>query len=256
MTGPPAALAGLLERPHETGIFCDFDGCLSPIVPDPEASRPVRGAASVLAKLATQYASVAIVSGRSVADLARRIRAPGVRLVGLHGMEELSDGSVSVVPEAEAAREAVERTADRLETSLRGVRGAVLERKGLALAVHFRRAADPREAERLAAPLVLEAAMDAGLEIVPGRLILEVRPAEGGHKGDAVRRIVRAQGLSAGLFGGDDVGDLPAFAALDDLAFGVRVAVASPESPTALTERADLVVDSPLEFVRLLRRLV
>jgi trehalose 6-phosphate phosphatase len=255
MTGPPAALAGLIERPRETGIFCDFDGCLSPIVLDPDASRPVRGASTVMARLAARYASVAIVSGRSVADLARRIRAPGVRLVGLHGMEELRDGIVRVVPEAEAARASVERAADKLETSLRGVRGAILERKGLALAVHFRRAADPIEAERLATPLVIAVATDAGLEIVPGRAILEVRPAEGGHKGDAVRRIVDERKLRAALFGGDDVGDLPAFAALDGLQPGIRVAVASAESPSALVERADLVVSSPLEFVRLLRSL-
>lgn len=256
MTGPPAALAGLTERPRETGIFCDFDGCLSPIVPDPDAARPVRGASAVLARLAARYASVAIVSGRSVADLSRRIRAPGVRLVGLHGMEELQGGTIAVVPEAEAARASVERAAARLATSMRGIRGAIVEHKGLALAVHFRRAADPLEAERLATPLVIEAASDAGLEIVPGRLILEVRPAEGGHKGDAVRRIIVERKLTAALFGGDDVGDVPAFAALDGLRPGIRVAVASPESPSALVERADLVVGSPLEFVRLLRRLV
>ncbi|MGH2727637.1 MAG: trehalose-phosphatase [Actinomycetota bacterium] len=251
----PAPLTALVDRAGSAGIFCDFDGCLSPIVPDPDDARAVRGGPSVLARLARRFAVVGVVSGRSVADLARRMRAPGVRLIGLHGMEELRDGSVTVVPEAEAARSAIERAGDGLARSLRGVRGALLERKGLALAVHFRRAADPDEAERIATPLVIEVAEGAGLVVVPGRRILEVRPRDAGNKGVAVRKLIEEHRLTAGLTAGDDVGDLPAFAALDGLDVAVRVAVASPESPPELSERADVVIDSPQEFVRLLRRL-
>lgn len=251
----PAVLGALSDSAAEAGVFCDFDGCLSPIVPDPDQARPVRGASSVLTRLARRFAVVAIVSGRSAADLARRMRAPGVRLIGLHGMEEIRNGVVTVVPDAEAARDAVGRAASRLEDALRGIRGAALERKGLALAVHFRRASDPVEAERIASPLVVQAAAEAGLAVVPGRRILEVRPMEGGDKGDAVRRVIAEHGLRAGMVAGDDVGDLPAFGALEGLRVAVRVAVASAESPTALTERADVVVGSPHEFVGLLRRL-
>ena len=252
----PAVLATLAEDPPRTGIFCDFDGSLSPIVPEPSAARPVRGAGTTLARLAARYGSVAIVSGRSVADLARRIRAPGVRLIGLHGMEELRNGIVTVQPAAEAARDAVDGAAAWLRQALHGVRGAILERKGVALAVHFRRAPDPVEAERVASPLVVEAAANAGLAVVPGRRILEVRPMEGGDKGNAVQRLIDEHGLRAAMFGGDDVGDLPAFAALDALPTALRVAIVSPEAPAALTERADLVVGSPKEFVALLRRLI
>jgi trehalose 6-phosphate phosphatase len=159
-------------------------------------------------------------------------------------MEELQGGTVVVQPEAEAARSSIERAGEKLMRSLHGVRGALLERKGLALAVHFRRAADPDETERIAAPLVIEAANEAGLAVVPGRRILEVRPMEAGNKGD-----------TAALAAGDDVGDLPAFAAIEGLEVAVRVAIASPESPSTLVERADIVLDNPQDFVRLLRRL-
>jgi trehalose 6-phosphate phosphatase len=245
----------LLDDPGEAGIFCDFDGCLAPIVPDPEAARAVRGATAVLGRLARRFKVVAVVSGRSAADLSRRVRVPGVRILGLHGMEEARDGVITVVPEAEAARDAVEAAVRSLGDALRGVRGAVLEHKGLALAVHFRRAADPEEAERTAAPLVRDAAARNGLVVVPGRRILEVRPAGGGDKGDAVRRVVAAESLAGALVAGDDVGDLPAFDAVDELDVRVRVAVASDEAPPELVERADLVLRSPAEFVSLLRRL-
>jgi trehalose 6-phosphate phosphatase len=254
-TGPPAALAGLRAAPARAGIFTDFDGCLAEIVPDPDRARPVRGAATVLARLARRYRVVAVVSGRPVLDLARRLRAPEVRLVGLHGMEELRDREVVVLPEAAAARARVDHAAARLEEALRGIRGVALERKGAALAVHFRRAADPAEAERLAAPLVEAAARAEGLAVVPGRRILELRPPEGGDKGRAVRRIVRAEGLRAALVAGDDVGDLAAFEAVAELEVAVRVAVASPEAPAELLERADLVVEGPADLVSLLRGL-
>jgi len=48
---------------------------------------------------------------------------------------------------------------------------------------------------------------------------------------------------------------MDAFAALGHLEIGVRVAVASTEGPTELRATADLVLESPAEFVRLLQEL-
>jgi trehalose 6-phosphate phosphatase len=247
-----SVLSRLADEASSSGIFCDFDGCLAPIVPDPDDARALEGADEVLERLAGIFRIVAVVSGRSVADLAGRVGARGVRLVGLHGMEELRDGRVLASSEAEAARTAIDRAGALLERSLGAAPGALLERKGLALAVHFRRAPDPDAVERIAEPLVRAAADAEGLAVVSGRRILEVRPRAGGDKGDAVRRVVEEEKLRGALFGGDDVGDLPAFRVLDGLDTAVRVAVASVESPPELTERADLVVDSPQAFLSLL----
>jgi trehalose 6-phosphate phosphatase len=249
------ALKALAAARERAGIFTDFDGTLSPIVEDPAEAKPVRGTKAVLEALARRFAVVAVVSGRPVLDLAHRIRPRGVRLVGIHGLEVLDAASVSVAPPAEAARAAVEAVAASLLSSLRGMRGVSIERKGLALAVHFRRAPDPDEAERLAAPLVSEAAAAAGLVVVPGRRVLEVRPAGGGDKGDAVRRIAASANLDAALVAGDDVGDIPAFEALAGLDPLLRVAVASAESPPGLAAAADLVVEEPAAFVAVLRTL-
>ena len=61
--------------------------------------------------------------------------------------------------------------------------------------------------------------------------------------------------LTRALYAGDDTTDLDAFGALDGLELGVRVAVASKEGPVELRERADIIVDDPLGFLELLRRL-
>jgi len=253
--GPDPELSALARAADVSGIFCDFDGCLAPIVADPDEARAVDGAEGVLERLAARFRVVAVVSGRSVADLARRVRAEGVRLIGVHGMEELRDAELRVAPEAEEWRASVERAAARLEGALIAAPDAVLERKGLALAIHFRRAQDPEAEERIAAPLVREAAEAEGLTVVPGRRILEVRPGAGGDKGDALRRVIAEESLRGAMAGGDDVGDIPAFAALDGLEVSLRVAVASAESPSELTRSADVVVGSPQEFVALLDEL-
>ena len=49
--------------------------------------------------------------------------------------------------------------------------------------------------------------------------------------------------------------DLDAFRAIEDLEVGVRVAVVSPEAPEILREHADVCVESPAEFLELLRLL-
>jgi trehalose 6-phosphate phosphatase len=251
-----SALRELVESREHAGIFTDFDGTLSPIVPEPEDARPVRGARTVLESLARVFAVVAVVSGRPVLDLARRIRPRGVRLVGIHGLEVLSDGAVLVEPSAEGARDAIQHVAAALSDALRGFRGVTVEHKGLALAVHFRRAPDPDEAEALAAPVVERAAGEAGLHVLKGRRVLEVRPARGGDKGDAVRRLVSAAGVKAALVAGDDVGDMPSFEAVAGLHPLLRIAVSSEESPAGLAAGADLVIGSPGEFVAILRTLV
>lgn len=255
----PAAVApamrSLAAWAGDAGIFLDFDGSLSPIVAHPDEARPVRGAPGLLSRLARRFAVVAVVSGRPVLDLALRLRAPGVRLVGVHGMEELDAGAVRVLPEAAAGAAAVDRAAAALEGELRGLRGVSVERKGLALAVHFRRAHDPEEAARVLSPLVARVAAAGGLDVMPGRRVLEVRPRGTGDKGAAVRRIVAERGLRAALVAGDDVGDLPAYDAVGGLEVAVRIAVASAEGPPELVSRADLVVGSPAELLRVLRAL-
>jgi trehalose 6-phosphate phosphatase len=250
-----ADLAGLARRAADAGIFTDFDGSLAPIVADPADSKALPGANRILAELARRFKVVAVISGRAARDLASRVTTPGVRLIGLHGMEEHAGGDVLVLPAAAEARPNVDVAYEMLREQLAGVPGAILEHKGLALAVHFRRAADPEEAEALSAPIVERVARDQRLEVIPGRLILEVRPRAGGDKGDAVRGLIRRYGLKAALFAGDDVGDLPAFHALDGLDPAVRIAVQSEESPEALIERADLVVDGPASLLSLLEGL-
>jgi trehalose 6-phosphate phosphatase len=98
------ALAG---RAEEAALCLDFDGTLSPVVDDPEAARPLQGVVELLAPLARRYAAVAIISGRPAAYLAEHVAAPGVRYLGLYGLQEMHDGKIRVDTRLEAARPTV-----------------------------------------------------------------------------------------------------------------------------------------------------
>jgi trehalose 6-phosphate phosphatase len=234
-----------------TAVCLDFDGTLAPIVPDPEAARPLEGTSDLLGRLAAEAAAVALISGRPAAFLAAHAGVPGVRLLGLYGLEEVRDGRVEVDPELAAAQPAVRAALADLQSSppLRDS-GAYLEDKGSALGVHLRRVPEP---ERWAEPVeaaVRQVAAGHALEVLPGRLVWELRPPVRRDKGDAVRQVVASSSAAAVVVAGDDRGDLPAFRAADDLGERdglerLRVAVRSPEAPPDLLAAADLVVDGP-----------
>jgi trehalose 6-phosphate phosphatase len=252
--------ARLAAQANQVALCLDFDGTLSPIVDDPEAARPPPGVVELLGPLAARFAAVALISGRPADYLAEHANAPGVRYLGLYGLQEIRDGQVRVDPRLEVARPAVLAAHQDLRDSA-AIRdsGAWLEDKRYAVAVHTRRVADP---DRWAGPIDQTARQIAdrhGLEVVPGKLVWELRPAVPSDKGDAVRKVIAETGARSVVVAGDDLGDLPAFAAAVQFAAeggdALRVAVRSAEAPPALLAEADLVVDGPPGLRELLERL-
>ncbi|GGR61075.1 MULTISPECIES: trehalose-phosphatase [Streptomyces] len=257
-------LAALLARPRTALIGLDFDGTLAPIVADPEQARAHPGAVPALAALAPEIASVAVITGRPPEVAVRYggfAGVPGLEhltVLGHYGAErwDAATGTVTAPPPhpgVAAARAELPRLLERAGTG----EGIWIEEKGRALAVHTRRAADPQGAfESLRAPLT-DLAARHGLIVEPGRLVLELRPP-GMDKGVALLDHARAVGAGCVVYAGDDLGDLPAFAAVDTLRAegvpGLLVCSGSTEV-TELAKRADLVVDGPEGVVGLLRAL-
>jgi len=229
----------LSSDPRRAALFLDVDGVLAPIVPRPEDSSAPPETRRELERLAQRYGLVACVTGRT-GDVARAIvGVDGLRYVGQHGLE--------LEPAAAA-------WADRVHAFAREWPWPWQESKPLTAAYHFRLAPD-EDAARKELEAVASAAAVAGLRARWGRMVLEVLPPVDATKGTAVRHLLEESGLTRALYAGDDTTDLDGFAALDGLETAVRVAVVSPEGPSALGERADLVVRSTEEFLELLQRL-
>lgn len=252
-------LRPFLQQPDRSGIFLDFDGTLSEIVPVPSDARPMEGVAGVLRALGRRYAVVAIVSGRFAPELVEWL-GPEVEIWGVHGAQRASEGVVELAPLAQPyeslMRKVHEEATERVAAL--GLEGAIVEDKAVMVTLHYRAAADPARAKAELEALAGELAAREGLKCVPGRASFELRPPVDFTKAAVVAE--RAEGLRAVAFAGDDTVDLPGFDALDELAgrgvATLRIAVRSDEAPPELIDRADVVVDGPRGALELLRRLV
>ncbi len=256
------------RRALSTGVLAlDFDGTLAPVVEDPDLARILPGAVEALAALGERIRTLAVVTGRPVAqvlelgELHRLADQPGGRgleVYGHYGNESWTAADrVRHSPAPPPGLTALEQALpELLEQS--GVRGVHVESKGLSVAVHTRRCPDPAAAERrLTAPLA-ELAARHGLVVEPGRHVLEIR-GPGRTKGDVVRALAERDGVTALGFVGDDLGDLAAFEAVQESRAEGRlatllVASASTEQ-SALVALADVVVDGPPGVLALLRQL-
>ncbi len=228
----------------------DFDGTLVPIQPTPEQALADDETRAALAALASRPGTtVAVVSGRPVAQLRDLVGTEGVWMVGLHGLE-LASPSGEVLPaidlEATAAALApLRRGAAAIAARHDGVR---VEDKGASLALHTRLAA-AEDAAAAAASFELAARAVVGFEVLRGKEVVEARPA-GTGKGAAMERLRHRAGGEVVLYVGDDTTDEDAFAALaGDDAVTVRVGA---DRPTA----AAFTLASQLEVAELLRRLL
>ncbi|WP_018567044.1 trehalose-phosphatase [Streptomyces sp. PsTaAH-124] len=257
-------LAALLARPERAVIALDFDGTLAPIVPDPDRARAHPEALPALAALAPEVAAVVVVTGRPAGVAVRNGGFAGVPgldhlvVLGHYGAErwDAATGEVTA-PDPHPGVAAVRAELPGFLDRIGAWQGTWIEEKGRSLAVHTRRAEDPQAAfEALRGPLAGLAARH-GLIVEPGRMVLELRPP-GMDKGVALLEHVRALGAGSVLYAGDDLGDLPAFTAVDKLRSdglpGVLVCSGSAEV-TELSSRADLVVPGPEGVVRLLAAL-
>jgi len=235
----PDILARLASEPDRAAILLDVDGVLAPIVDVPHEAEVPTETRTQLRRLHDRYALVACVSGRPATDARRVVGVDELVYVGEHGLE--------LVPEAAEWRDRLHRLSETVDWE-------DVERKPLTVSFHYRRADDEDEALRLLEAVAARARVE-GFVARFGRKVLELRPPIGAHKGTAVAHLLAERGLARALFAGDDTTDLDAFRALEGLELGVRVAVASPEGPPELREAADLVVDSPAEFLELLSSL-
>jgi trehalose-phosphatase len=214
-------VARCLGTSRNIALFLDFDGTLAPLHPRPEEVWLDVSTRRTLLRLArSPRFRVWIVTGRLQADVRARVRVAGIHYLGLHGREGRTDAVI-----ADETREVIDYAKIWLGALLLSVRGIWLEDKDLTVAIHYESVADEgvRRARRMVRGVLQS--FGASLQLIRGKKVWEVAPAELGDKGVAVRDALTSMARSAvPVYVGDDQMDEPAFAAL---ARGITVHVGS-----------------------------
>ena len=220
----------------ETALFLDLDGTLAPIAARPQDVRPDPRRTSLLERLARRLdGRLAVVSGRTLADVDRILETCVVSVAAVHGLVRRDpDGRVvKTAPHPGVARAAEGFRAFAVRDS-----GLIVEEKaGLSVALHYRLAGRCAEAARVRAR---DLAAETGLSLQEGDMVEELR-APGASKGDSVRAFM-AEAPFAGarpVFVGDDATDEDGFEAAQALG-GVGVVVGAARATVAQFRLADV----------------
>jgi trehalose 6-phosphate phosphatase len=203
----------LLRR--DQALFLDFDGTLVAIAPSPDLVRVAPELPDLLRALSLMLdGAIALVSGRTVDDLARLVAPFSGALAGQHGLERRSlDGTVIRSP-AEPTLAPIRREFARFAAMHHGV---FLEDKGCGLALHYRQAPALASACKTLVQRVAEAGGDA-FTFIDGKMVAELTPRQGG-KGRAIATFLAETPFHGRMpvFVGDDTTDEDGFAVINDL---------------------------------------
>jgi trehalose 6-phosphate phosphatase len=260
--------AALVRAAAETVVGLDFDGTLAPIVEDPAEAHIHPDAGDVLAALADQVRAVAVITGRparqalDLGGLEKVGNAIGdagkeLYLFGQYGNERWSSTNRRIIsPRPPAGLASFTAELPRVLRSAHA-EDAHVEEKGLAVAVHTRRLAEPDRIFEELLPVLQERAARYDLVVEPGKQVIEVR-SPGMDKGVVVEKLADELGVGGFAFIGDDLGDIGAFeavAALGRNGLPTLLVCSASDEESALVRLSDVLVHGPDGVMALLRQL-
>ncbi|HVI25774.1 MAG TPA: trehalose-phosphatase [Xanthomonadaceae bacterium] len=210
-------------------LFLDVDGSLIEFADAPDAVTVPDALPTLLESLARRLdGALALVSGRAIASLDALFAPLQLASAGLHGLERRSAAASRAAP---ARPEAFVHVHDEARQLADAWPGALVEDKGSALGLHWRRA--PQAADALRA--FAEAALPRlpGYRLQHGDHVVELRPAAG-DKGEAILAMLDEPPFRGRtpVFAGDDVTDEAGFAVVN-ARHGLSVLVGAREPSAA-----------------------
>jgi len=240
-------------------LFLDYDGTLTPIASGPSKAKLGGLVRQLLRELKTaRGVKVAIVSGRSLANLKQYVRIPGLIYAGNHGFEVQGHGISYVHPAALALEHSFRRMTRQLKKALVSFRGILIEHKTFSISVHYRHVRLPDRIQAAKKILLekLKSLRHTPVVLADGKKVWEIRPTAEWHKGETVSWLLRRVGLMEKkdyfpVYVGDDVTDEDAFRAIRKKGVGIKVISGKKGS-----SRARYFVRSTTEAVRFLRKII
>jgi trehalose 6-phosphate phosphatase len=196
--------------------FVDIDGTLVDIAPKPSDVRMSRELESLLLRVHRETGgALALMSGRSIADIDAIVGDARIPVAGQHGMERRGVNG-HVVRSVKRARQ-LDQVRAELDEVVSRHRGLFVEDKGVSIALHYR-AAPQLASYAHRAMRFLAARAGERYATQTGKRVIEIKP-KGRNKGDAVRAFMREAPFRGRVpvFLGDDVTDEDGFAVVNAL---------------------------------------
>jgi trehalose 6-phosphate phosphatase len=208
-------------------LMCDFDGTLAPIQGDPGKCillPDIRNQLEIIAHTGNSH--VAILSGRALSDIQKRVPIKGIYHAGSHGLEISGPNIKYVHPKALVAKTIINKVRGNVEKEIANIEGILIEKKKFSFTLHYRltNKADGAFVRKTFYKIISENTKKQSMAILKGKKVLELAPNVSWDKGKAALLIIKR--LKEGclpIYIGDDVTDETAFKVLSENGITIRV---------------------------------
>lgn len=245
----PAGLVCIQRLATQRSVLIfDFDGTLAPIVSHPNDAKIPAQTAQYLMTMSRSW-PIAVVTGRSVEDVRKKLGFTPDFLFGNHGAER----SGRLTPHH--LHENLNACRQWLVTHRSSLLAhqVWVEDKGLSLALHYRQSENPVKTRAWLHELMRSATENSFLS--DGHMVLNIVSTHAPDKGDALQTILQESGVTNALVVGDDENDEAAFAKAPEHAVTVRIGAPGVRTGARFGLSGQKQVNSLLTILMIQRKL-
>jgi len=204
-------------------LLLDYDGTLTPIVKTPGKAILHKKAKELLRKLSRiPYCKISIISGRGLEDIKKMVGVKGIVYAGNHGLEI---GGPEIKFESQVPlrlKSIIRNIVADMQRRLLGIKGALIEDKGLTLSIHYRlvNRKDLPAFKKVISEVINPYVAHGKIKVNEGKKVYEIKPPVEWNKGKVVLWLLARQQFISGvknvlpIYIGDDLTDEDAFKAL------------------------------------------
>ncbi len=198
-------------------LLLDYDGTLTPIVARPGLAVLTKERRKAL-RLASKKPNIilGIISGRTLKDIKRKIKIPGIFYSGNHGFEIEGPKLKFTHKAAKKSRPIIQKIKNKLKKELKNIKGAIIEDKGITLSLHYRLV--QAKNQRVLKPKFFAVAApylrSRSVKLTTGKKVYEIRPPVSWDKGKAILWLLKhlkREGKLLPIYAGDDTTDESVF---------------------------------------------
>ena len=232
----------LRERLEQSRIFLflDYDGTLTPIVDTPEQAVLPKNTKGILKSLSeNNQCRVAIISGRALDDIRKRVGLDGLIYVGNHGLEIYDDKLCFRWMMPQQFKETLAEIKNKLSEGFAKIEGVFTEDKEFTLSFHYRGAHIEEVVVKDMFGKILTPYQAKGeIAVAAGKKVFEIRPIKEGRKGKIAAGLLLRERLTSKdqdilpIYIGDDETDEDAFKGINDKK-GITVRVGEDQKSQA-----------------------